>query len=70
MTRKYRPKGIIKGGYGFLFCRKSRWITVMNMRTLLKVQIVAPESMVNTFDLRLWVDGFLAGKDKGWGAIL
>jgi hypothetical protein len=31
---------------------------------------VAPESMVNTFDLRLWVDGFLAGKDKGWGAIL
>lgn len=70
MPRKYRPTGLIKGGYGFLFCRKSRSLEVTNLHTFMKVHFVAPDQMVNRFDLRLWAEGFLAAKDKGWGVIV
>ena len=70
MGKKYKPTAIIKGGYGFLFCRKSHSIQVMNMRTFNKVYYTAPDFMINRFDLRIWVYGFLAAKDNGWGEIL
>lgn len=73
MSAKHTPgklKGIMRGGYGFLLERSPRRVTVMNMGTLKKVCLMAPANVINNYDLSIFADGFLAGRDTGWGEII
>lgn len=71
MSKKTKPKGFIKGGYGFMIAKGRRSILVMNMTTLVKVYYGKPQSVISTYDLKIWADGWLAGHNKnGWGTLL
>ncbi len=60
--------GIIYNGYGFI--QKDDSVQIMNLMTLDSCHFPKPHNMVNDHDLKLFAAGYVAGKDKGWGAVI
>lgn len=60
--------GIIYNGYGFI--QKDDSVRVLNLMTMNSCEFPKPRTMINDHDLKLFAAGFVAGKDKGWGAVI
>lgn len=69
---KKKPKGVIRSGYGFLLRhnKDQTLIQITNMTNFRVMYVVAPEGVVNTYDLRIFAAGFAAGKDNGWASVV
>lgn len=60
--------GIIYNGYGFI--QKADSVQVLNLMTMNSFEFPKPHNMINDHDLKLFAAGYVAGKDKGWGALV
>jgi hypothetical protein len=65
-------KGVIRSGYGFMFHKNKdqTLIQITNMTTFNTMYVVAPESVITVYDLRIFADGFAAGHHPAWAKVI
>lgn len=67
---KKKPKGVIRGGYGFMFSQSRKTIAVTNLKTFQTMHVGRPYNVVNLYDLKIFAAGFAVAKDPGWAQVI